>query len=463
METYFQPNSPQYLDALRAFLRDVPTSPGFAEGVHLIAQAFHRYDLKENLALGINSNDVLFFGEQSITSIFGEDYRQSLSSRKFNLEPEPREEWDGAPQVPRDLRNRVDQFVVVGFAEARTAHPREKKVPKKIIFRAGVVEQEDSADRPIQGREKAAESVRVRGGQMNRRQALLLTHHLNSFHRNPRRHQPLAWRAVKGPAPNTSSREWLDELGGKGLFLRRLLGEIPDWGLGEHTLSEMAVYDSEPAASWHGEQVFAYRRPRYVLPIRFQVCFVHRDRPRGVPDETQFWVRRGSPCAAAHAMASAYLQAGFIDDGATDVLNSCLSDPFDPRTCDLWARDPSEDGAPEPIEQENQSPLAYAAGLTMREAVDVVRYLRRAGLKDVEVHAMGVGGRYLQRGFGTWDYSWTKTLLCGATLDVLGSDGLKFVGEASFELLGRYVPYEEWPQWAKEYAEDDKARGARAL
>lgn len=456
MATHYDPNSPQYISALRKFLSEVPRTESFQESLRLTSQAFNAYDPRENLALDVSSDDALYFGEANLVSIFGQSFRESLSCLRFNLDPGPRESFTDAVQLPRDLRNRVDRFAVVGFDKDTHSTKTVREYPRKVILRIAFSDQMDFRGRPLEGCERACESVRVRGGLMNRRQAMLLAQHLNGFRRNPSRHQVLTWKVIRGPEPRSSARAWLDGMGGEGFFMRRLLGDVPNWGIDDRTFSRLAIFDAEAANSWHAEQVFAYRRPRHVLPVRFEVSFVHKERPRGVPEGARLTVYRDSSCAESYAMATAYVQAGFIDDNdAIPARGPYFRQAEETGRMGLWPYDDDADGIPRAYSIGDGGPFVYATSLTAQEAREVMLHLRRLGRKEIRVRALGIHGHFAQGWHGTSAYL-NRQVSCGGALGFEGAGEVQFAATAHAQLPDKHD--RNWPLWAIEYCEDERAR-----
>lgn len=405
---------PTRLDTLRDFLRNVPSPTSFHESVELLAKAFAP-GVADNPAAGIEGNDEAFYGVKALTELYGRDYADVLANRSFRFPMTDHQGGDG--EEPTDLRNLVDRFAVVAYEQTARG---VAKVPAKVVLRVGLEEEVSTVLQPPKKGAKAFELVRVRAGLMNRRQALLLANHLNRFKRSPSRNLPLTWRAVRGPDVADSARHWLDALGGGDLLFRRLGGSIPTWGLKEATRDCLAVYNCESAATWHDKQVFAYARPRMVLPTRYHVSYLPAVPPGSLPDGHALQVRRTELCPQAFAMAKAYLEAGFINDSgmtATVDASTLWGDDWDlPRVY-------SSDVAPA---------YSYSTGLELGEALAVVRYLRSTGNgRRVRIHVLGLGGAFGEGASGTREWMEAFDYACH---EFGLADGLEreYIAEATF-------------------------------
>jgi hypothetical protein len=363
------------LDQLRSQLRDVPLTSSFFRSVELLEDAFdysQRADGRSSWGDYRFGDDAAFFGEQTLRSLLGREFREQMASRS---------DWqssNGQGEPNHTLRKHIQRYVVVGYRDADRAARAAC-----VLFHGGNISLYDGADGAPTVSVAALELVRVRLGLMNRRQAHLLVNHLNRFRRNQHHGEALSWVVKRGPAADTSARAWLNLVAGERQYLQHTVGELPSWGLGANAARGLAMYALEPKAVAHPDQVFSYGRARCLLPSRYAIYAANQAGDIDTPDGAVWCVVRKTECSEARRTAE---KAGLIVR------------PFDFKYVepeDMWGADdllPPGDGpgySPEPAE-------VYATSFSREEALRAMRVLRKNGYRSISAARVGADGSYVR-------------------------------------------------------------------
>lgn len=366
------------LDHLRTLLRDVPQNAGFTESIRLLEDAFDYAPRDESRPIWWALRcgpDVPFFGKHTLRALLGKDYLEELVEREYFCSD------DGVSALTPNLRLAVQRFVVLGLREG---HKRNEVAC--VLFHAGEVSFTEGAEGPPPEQVSSMDLVRVRAGLMNRRQAYLLASHLNRFRRSKRHGEQLTWVVVRGPVPDSSARRWLDEVGGKGLWLSTVAGESPEfgWGWGPNATRAVAVYITSKGGLAARHQVFADKPAHYILPPRWEVSAKEKTRSRGIPEDAVWKVTRNDLCPDAYAIANVCELAGLITGFGTH-------EGFDPGG--VWGRCMLLGGNDFP-EYGLGAAEVYATSFSRQETGQVMRGLRAAGYQDIRAFRVGAAGHF---------------------------------------------------------------------
>lgn len=419
------------LDTYRALLRDIPTNPGFTDSVRLGDEAFGRGSGNPLSVFFDGGDDIDFYGRTTLSNLFGENFVQVLSKReRFSAGP--------LRVLPGGLRRKVHQFAVVGFrpsAKGDVAHAHA------VIFRRVPALAALHHPEPSHCCSPEAESIRLRSGLMNRRQAHLMANHLNRYRRSSHFDEALNWRVVVGPAPDASAREWLNRYPASGLFLREQHGALADRGFGRKTMESICIYGLETAQVWDREQVFSRDVPRPIPPSRYEILGSPVPGTQGLAPEFRFVATRQELDPHAAELAAAIRAVGCLP-GESDYVAS------DDALAAIWGGEPEEDDGAPPDGPRSADPVSvYALSLSRSEAVSAMRILRSMGYRDLQLRKVGRDGEYVRDDEGH-PHFWNQQVTVNAVFPLAGQGGTHLLLRGQQWVPERHDPIECWPEWA---------------
>jgi len=209
------------------------------------------------LAYISEGDDLDFYGTVTLHAAFGSSLDIEYPE-VAHLRPRG-EEWMAG------LRRRAYRYAVVAY-ESHTLHQRRTERAVSIALRHTPRLLYRESTGLLDG---CVETLKLRDGLMNKRQAKLLAEHLNSTQGRPSHRVNSAWRVVEGPKPDGDARVWLDGLGAVGRHLRRESGETAAWGLGDAATRGIATFQIENSDARSSRSAFSAMPPRIALPPRF--------------------------------------------------------------------------------------------------------------------------------------------------------------------------------------------------
>lgn len=276
------------------------------------------------------------------------------------------------------LRRRAYRYAVIEY-EKRTAYQKTTEHPVSIALRLTPRLLYGEATQTL---DSAVETLKLRDGLMNKRQATLLAEHLNSK-LGPDRYD--TWRVVEGPESDGNARKWLDALGSTYQLMRRESGETAAWELGGAATRGIATFRVEQSPTLSSHQVFSSLPPRVVLPPRYLLaCVSLEDETRYLAPDQYSWVgmRRLHPSVAATELFQLVTASNLLPakPEAHHWEHSLRGFFYD--------QPPPHDDCSE-----------YAHGFTAEEAVEVQDILKRNGYGDFEPARIGGDGNFNPLGF----------------------------------------------------------------
>lgn len=367
------------LKHLRDLVTKIPRASTYSHSVQMLEEAFD-YSFSragvpwDRLRRGC---DIEFFGNQTLESLFGDEYDSLLRERRLFLDGPWRYEAD----VWSNYRLEFQQYAVVG----RRATPAGEEAACLILHR-GPIPALDGMERPPEGSLGAAALLRIRAGLMNHRQAHLLASHLNRFRNNDHHREKLTWSVVQGPGPDANARRWADGVIGRRSLLRVWSGAENSWGLGEQATCKLSAYLVDCCAR-QTHRVISYGSPQVLLPPRYEVVAEFNRSSGQIPKGFAILASRLEPCKDAGAMAQVLERTGQIHGAGQ---------PWDPEIGDVWGE--VQDGVPGSCELAYmQSPAGvYSSSLSREEAIATMKRLRVFGFWRVGARRVGVGGSYVR-------------------------------------------------------------------
>lgn len=212
----------------------------------------------------LEGDDKDYFGEQAFNlASTGLHYRVTASHRPGFVSGVAKDWLVG-------LRMQAYTYAVVGYVHfVNRQQPQKRAV--QLVLRMTPRLLYGEATGVLSG---MLETLKVRAGLMNKRQARLLADHLNGLEKSKEDSLAFTWEVTSGPTREDSVRRWLDCLQPQGPLLRRELGEAAAWGLGPTASASLATYRLENGTTVNSDQAFSSEPPRIVLPPRFLLeCF----------------------------------------------------------------------------------------------------------------------------------------------------------------------------------------------
>ena len=418
------------LTRLRALLKDVPAPTSFTESVRCLEDSFD-YSYTRTSADNPRWADCraggseAFYGKRTLRQLLGEDFKEELRDRESFPDFELHEPW-------KAVELEMQRFAVVG----RRRETWGGLVTERVLFHSGKVSFFDGYPcPPTSSPLRPTELIRVRSGLMNRRQALLLANHLNRFRRSRRHGAVLDWSVVQGPLPDSSARDWLDAIAGRGGHLRASVGDLNPWGLGPHAGDALVMYLIERKQSAIAEQVFSYGVPFCVLPARFEISAEMKVRPYGVPEDALWTVVRATRDRESFTLARICEQATLL--GSTETR----------RAADFWGE--IRDGAPMDTSSDPHPSEVYATAFTRDEAIAVIRNLR-ADFHRIRVHRVGIDGDYGRSLSGNSYFYETEINEHIDLVVACGNSDLKVHVSTFFHTQDKHTLWEKREEWEKE-------------
>jgi len=443
------------LDELRQFLMQVPVATGFQDSVRLLEEAFAPGH-KNALHSFSNYDAVDFHGP----TLLGDLYPHDLSRDPWERGGHGRLDW-----IPEGSRRRVQKWAVVGYT-LDSADDRGNPIPgvaQTVLLNGDRNEFLRASCEIASDRRHLAERIVIRESLMNRRQAVLLTSHLNRFRRNGRHLQPLDWRIVTGPDRDGSAREWLNGLSTDGALLRRWLGELELAGLGADACGSIEVFRLSKGVKAHEDQVYAIEGPQTRLPPRFRVeAMVPRGSPVW-PEDFVLSYERKSACKSAASIALNLERVGGLRLHRDEVFKPGLSyttdvgkrstQALDLLADELWGKLGGGDGSP--VYEVSPEPPSgpYALALSKQEAVDALKHFRANGFRGATALPHGIDGIYgsLQYEGSIDSRGWWQTTVCSSQT-VPAEMPFVVTAAAQFELDTRRM--DEWSLWERNFYEE---------
>ena len=388
--------------SLREELANLDTTLGFHGSLAALDTAFNRR-LESPLIQLTQGDDDDFFGRATLSKLYGPEFDEVLPDHEYYRGGRDRNERFG-------LRRKAYQYVVVGFRED-VPEPHSGRTARVPL--AAAVLLTDTRELTFFESDWAASNevamLRLRAGLMNRVQATLLASHLNRFRRDVRHREVLRWQVLKGPAVDSRARAWLDGIPCAGPFLRRDLGELSCWCLGERATESIAMFRLDMGTVLSGEQVFACASPTRTPPPRYEIVGRPPKGKQALPDHLVMDIRRALPCPDALALTSYISECGLLQNGYNY---------YDPYT--NWGRwvgqqastgttstsrgvydffGAYQDGVPPCGEVAHTAAMAYSLALSRCEAIAALPLLRDLGFEGLQLSRIGNNGIYYEAAY----------------------------------------------------------------
>lgn len=362
-------------------LRDelaVPLDLDPAQRVATLEEAFRPFEFRGESSAGfsalayLSEGDTLdFFGTLTLHRAFGKE----LWKRGFGpswLVPASGEEWIAG------LRRRAYRYAVIG-RESHTRYQKTRQLAVTVALRLTSRLLYREATDALDG---AVETMKLRSGLMNKIQAQLLADHLNHVGVSK---SHITWHVVEGPAPDTSSRAWLNDVGPMAPLLRRESGETAAWSLGAVAQRGIVTYRLENGPVVSPSQVFSVQSPRVIVPPRYILnCGLSSDIELPWDGTVGIAARRDASCEDALQLCELITDANLDDDYYWSNTNPNVD--FTNEVRDFFKSTEKR--------YFEDSPQAYSLGFDSEEAERAIKHLHASGLGEFFRARTGAGGNF---------------------------------------------------------------------